>query len=177
MPGPTNTDIVELAPSEFRRVLGHFPTGMVAITAFDDEPVGVAVGSFTSISLDPPLVGFFISDSSTTWPRIERAGSFAVNVLADDQGEVCRLFGLKGAPRFARLDWRLGHRGAPLLTGALAWIECDISEVVELGDHMLVVGAVWRLFAHENGSPLIFFRSGYERLATPPSPVGKRGVG
>jgi flavin reductase (DIM6/NTAB) family NADH-FMN oxidoreductase RutF len=167
MYGGMNVEAVECAPAEFRQVLGHFPTGVAAITAYDDEPVGVAVGSFTSISLDPPLVGFFISDSSSTWPRIERAESFAANVLADDQNEVGRLFGLTGAPRFAEVDWIPGHRSAPLLDGAIAWIECDIADTVELGDHMLVVGAVRRLSAAKGRSPLVFFRGGYGRLATP----------
>jgi flavin reductase (DIM6/NTAB) family NADH-FMN oxidoreductase RutF len=169
MHGGLSVQASEFAPADFRRVLGHFPTGVVAITAFDDGPVGVAVGSFTSISLDPPLVGFFISDSSSTWPRINRAGSFAVNILTEAQDELCRLFGVKGAQRFAELDWTPGHCSAPLLAGALAWIECDIADQVELGDHMLVVGAVRRLSAADGGSPLVFFRSDYGRLAGPPS--------
>src|SRR5437868_3535599 len=106
-------------PEEFRRVLGHFPTGVVAITAPDGEPVGMAVGSFASISLEPPLVGFFVDRGSSTWPRVARAGSFAVNVLAADQEAVCRRFGRKGVDRFAGVRWHPGHGDAPLLDGAV----------------------------------------------------------
>lgn len=156
------------AESEFRRVLGHFPTGVVAVTAFDGEPVGMAIGSFTSISLQPPLVGFFVDQSSTTFPRIQNAGAFAVNVLAHNQSEVCGLFGRKGADRFAGLDWEPGHGGAPLLRDALAWIECDLTDVTAVGDHFLAVGAVRRLSAADERSPLIFFGGDY-RLLRPAS--------
>jgi flavin reductase (DIM6/NTAB) family NADH-FMN oxidoreductase RutF len=144
---------------EFRRVLGHFPTGMVAITACDeDEPVGVAIGSFASISLEPRLVGFFIDRDSSTWPRIERAGAFAVNVLGERHAPLCQRFARRGADRFAGVAWSPGADGAPLLDDALAWIECDIAEVLEAGDHWLVVGAVRRLQLGSDGRPLVFCR-------------------
>jgi 3-hydroxy-9,10-secoandrosta-1,3,5(10)-triene-9,17-dione monooxygenase reductase component len=153
------------AAAEFRRVLGHLPTGVVAITAWDDEPVGMAVGSFVSISLDPPLVGFFVDRGSTTWPRIERAGSFAANVLSAGQEELCRRFGQRGVDRFADVRWQPGHAEAPLIAGAVAWIECDIRDVLETGDHLLVIGAVHRLRGHGDARPLVFFRSDYGRVA------------
>lgn len=145
-------------------MLGQLPTGMVAITAHDDEPVGVAVGSFGSVSLEPPLVGFFIDRDSSTWPRIERAGAFAANVLGDHQRELCARFAVKDADRFADLDWSAGYRGAPLIDGALAWIECEIADVIELGDHFLAVGAVWHVRRATEGSPLVFFCGGLHTL-------------
>jgi 3-hydroxy-9,10-secoandrosta-1,3,5(10)-triene-9,17-dione monooxygenase reductase component len=163
---------VFVEPSErFRRVLGHFPTGVVAITAFDGEPVGLAVGSFSSISLDPPLVGFFVDRSSTTWPRVQRAGTFAVNVLGAHQEELCRCFGRKGADRFDGVRWRPGTSDAPLIDGALAWIECEIADVLETGDHMLAIGAVRRLETGEDGRPLIFFRGDFTGIAPRPRAV------
>jgi 3-hydroxy-9,10-secoandrosta-1,3,5(10)-triene-9,17-dione monooxygenase reductase component len=152
--------------AEFRRVLGHFPTGVVAVTAYDDEPVGVAIGSFSSISLQPALVGFFIDRDSTTFPRIQRAGSFAVNVLAHDQSQVCALFGTKSADRFAEVSWTAGRAGAPLLDEALAWIECDIADMTTIGDHHLVIGAVRSLSAADGRAPLIFYGGGFHGLAS-----------
>jgi len=150
--------VTERSALDFRRVLSHFPTGMVAVTAFHHETVGMAIGSSCSISLDPPLVGFFVDRSSSTWPAIERAGSFAVNVLGEDQADLCRHFSRKGADRFAGVDWTPGRKGAPLIDDALAWIECEIADVVDVGDHRLVIGSVLDLDVHRRARPLIFFR-------------------
>lgn len=152
--------------AEFRRVLGHFPTGVVAVTAFDREPVGVAIGSFSSISLQPALVGFFIDRESTTFPRIQRAGAFAVNILSHDQSGVCALFGTKAADRFAKVQWKSGHAGSPLLDEALAWIECDITDITSIGDHHLVIGAVRCLSAADDRAPLIFYGGEFHSLAS-----------
>jgi 3-hydroxy-9,10-secoandrosta-1,3,5(10)-triene-9,17-dione monooxygenase reductase component len=152
--------------AKYRQVLGHFPTGVTVITAMDEgAPVGLAVGSFSSVSLEPALVGFFATHTSSTWPRIQAAGSFCVNILSEDQEEVCRRFATSGGDKFAGLGWTpSGHSGAPLLDGSLAWIDCDISEVVEAGDHVLVLGAVRDLGVRHEGGPLVFFRGGYGRF-------------
>ena len=149
-------------PARFRQVLGHVPTGVAVVTAADGgEPVGLAVGSFCSVSLDPPLVVFFATKSSSTLPRIERAGAFCANVLAEDQEDVCRTFAAKGTDRFARLGWRPGANGAPVLEQALAWVDCTIERVDDAGDHRAVYGRVTDLgTGHEQG-PLVFFRGGY----------------
>ena len=150
---------------DFRHVLGHVPTGVVAITANNGGPVGMAVGSFVSISLEPPLVGFFVDRGSSTWPRVERAGAFAVNVLGEHHEELCRRFAQKEADRFAGVGWSSGaHSGAPLIDDALAWIECEIADVVDSGDHRLVVGAVRELRVGTRGRPLVFHRGGYTGL-------------
>jgi flavin reductase (DIM6/NTAB) family NADH-FMN oxidoreductase RutF len=145
-------------PTEFRKVLGHFPTGVTVVTAArDGVPVGLTIGSFTSVSLDPPLVGFLPGKSSTSWPDIERAGAFCVNVLADDQSELCWGFARDGDEKFDGVGWRPGVTGSPILEGALAWIDCTIEQVVEAGDHWFVLGLVEHLAARE-GAPLLFFR-------------------
>jgi 3-hydroxy-9,10-secoandrosta-1,3,5(10)-triene-9,17-dione monooxygenase reductase component len=153
------------ASGALRRVLRQFPTGMVAITAYDREPVGLTIGSFVSISLDPPLVGFFVDRSSTTWPRLRRAGAFAVNVLAEEHEALCRRFAARGEDRFVDVRWSPGYRGAPLLAGALAWIECDLADIVASGDHHLVVGQVRHLELGPPGTPLVFFRGQFMPLA------------
>jgi len=156
-----------LDPAKFRQVLGHFPTGVTVITAASpDGPVGLAVGSFASVSLDPPLVAFFANRTSSTWPRIEAAGSFCVNVLGADQEEVCRRFATKRDDKFVGLGWRPAASGAPLLDGVLAWIDCDIEGVSEAGDHVAVMGRVRELeVGADTAGPLLFYRGGYGRFA------------
>lgn len=131
----------------------------------ENEPVGMAVTSFTSVSLDPPLVAFCPDKASSTWPRIEKAGRFCVNLLAHDQEGHCRSFAARGADKFAGIDFALSEHGVPVLAGALATIECDIHSVVEAGDHWIVLGRVLALEANAERRPLLFFRSGYSRLA------------
>ena len=152
--------------ARFRQVLGHFTTGVTVVTAAPEEgPVGLAVGSFASVSLDPPLVGFFPDKTSSSWPKIEATGTFCVNVLAEAQEEVCRRFASKGDDKFSGLGWHAAGSGSPILDGVLAWIDCDIDSVGEAGDHYFVLGRVRDLAVEHDGAPLLFFRGGYGRFA------------
>ena len=152
--------------ARYRQVLGHFPTGVTVITATSSgEHAGLAVGSFASVSLDPPLVGFFANRASSSWPKIEGAGAFCVNILADDQEEVCRRFASKGDDKFAGLGWHPAPSGAPILAGVLAWIDCSIESVTEAGDHVAVLGRIREMDVVHEGGPLIFYRGGYGRFA------------
>lgn len=150
----------------YRGVLGGFPTGVVVVTAdTPGGPVGLAIGSFTSVSLVPPLVGFLPDKASSSWPRIEAAGSFCVNVLADDQVHVCAQFAARGADRYAGITWRVAATGAPVLDGALAWMDCAVESVVDAGDHHFVIGRVLDLgIARDDAGPLVFFRGRYGRF-------------
>jgi 3-hydroxy-9,10-secoandrosta-1,3,5(10)-triene-9,17-dione monooxygenase reductase component len=151
--------------AKFRQVLGHFPTGVTVVTAASgDDPVGLAVGSFCSASLDPPLVAFFPAKGSSSWPRIHETGSFCVNVLGEDQEEVSRRFATRGVDKFAGLGWRPAASGSPVLDGVIAWVDCDIHHVTEAGDHHCVLGLVRDMEIGHEGGPLIFFRGGYSRL-------------
>jgi flavin reductase (DIM6/NTAB) family NADH-FMN oxidoreductase RutF len=155
-----------------RAALGHFATGVTVITAAgeDGQPVGFACQSFASLSLDPPLISFNVARTSSTWPRIARAGAFCVNVLAEDQGEVCRAFAVSastGADKFAGLPWQPAPAtGSPRLAGALAWVDCTIHAVHTGGDHLIVLGRVRELAAPrgDETGPLLFYRSGFRRL-------------
>src|SRR5438093_9876778 len=98
----------------------------------------MAVGSFTSVSLDPPLVAFFPDRKSSSWPRIEQAGRFCVNVLASDQQELCNRFAAKGADKFEGLSYRLSANGSPVLEDVVAWIDCNLYAVSDDGDHYTV---------------------------------------
>ena len=124
------------------------------------------VCQFSSISLDPPLVGFFPALSSTSWPKIEETGRFCVNVLGSEQLEICKRFAMsKAKDKFEGMMHSHSPGGLPVIDNAVAWIECDIEGVQTIGDHLLVVGRVTALDKSENGNPLIFFRGGYHNLA------------
>ncbi|MFJ3228375.1 flavin reductase family protein [Streptomyces sp. NPDC086783] len=151
--------------SEFRRVLGNFATGVTVITApaADGEggPAGFACQSFSALSLDPPLIAFMVGRTSTTWPRIARAGVFCVNVLGAHQGELCRGFAVSGADKFAGVGYDAAPvSGSPRLTGALAWVDCTIHAVHTGGDHLVVVGRVTALGAAGGDRPPLLFHRG-----------------
>ena len=157
--------------SRFRHVLGHFATGVAVITAVAPSgPVGMAVSSFTSVSLEPPLVAFLPDKSSTSWPKIRSAGAFCVNILSVGQEELCAQFARKGIDKFARVPWRSAPSGAPILEGGMAWIDCELTQTFESGDHFIAIGRVLQLEAAEYGIPLVFFQGGYGRFALPRSP-------
>ena len=160
-PDPAHEPVIDGA--QFRHVLGHFLTGVTIITATDatsGEPVGMAASSFTSVSLDPPLVLFCAGKNSSTWPRIQAAGNYCVNILGDDQEVLSRQFAGKG-DKFSGVGWRKGPSGSPVIESALAWIDCRIESEVDAGDHVLVVGRVLDMGAKDNGGPLAYFRGGY----------------
>jgi flavin reductase (DIM6/NTAB) family NADH-FMN oxidoreductase RutF/DNA-binding IclR family transcriptional regulator len=159
-----------IADTDFRRVLGHYPTGVAVVTArqHDGTPVGMVVGTFTSVSLDPPLVGFLPDRSSTSWPLIRAAGRFCVNVLSADQEQVCRAFVTKAADRFELHTVADAGSGSPLLGGTALWVDCDIESVIEAGDHDVVIGRVRDLGVPETaGLPLLFVRGGYGAPSLP----------
>lgn len=150
-------------PSLFRSVLGAWPTGVCVITSVDADGRrhGLVVGSFSSISLDPPLVGFFPDKRSSTWPSIALTGRFCVNVLGADQLELCKRFAARADDKFAELAHGHSPSGLPVLDDAIAWIDCRIERVEDIGDHLLVVGEVEALARREEGTPLLFFRGQY----------------
>lgn len=153
--------------AKFRQVLGNYPTGVCAITAITDEGehAAMVVGSFTSVSLDPPLVGFFPDRRSSTWPRIEKAGRFCVNVLGADQRDLCRQLSAAGGDKYADVGFTLSENGSPILDSAIAWIDCAIENVVEAGDHFLVLGRVLSLEVRRDADPMLFFKGRYGGFA------------
>ena len=152
--------------ARFRQVLGHLPTGVVVVTAnHSSGPVGMSSSSFTSVSLQPPLVLFCPARSSKTWPKIAQTGAFCVNIFAAHHEEVSRRFAQRGIDRFADVSWHERATG-PALDDAVAWIECAIDAVHEAGDHLIVVGAVQRLdLGGEQAQPLVFLRGRYGSFA------------
>lgn len=156
---------MSLDPMKFRQVLGHFPTGVTVITATTAEgtPVGFTIGSFTSVSLDPPLVGFLPMVNSERWSAINASGSFCVNVLGAHQADLCWQFAKSSITEpFEGVAWHPSAiTGSPVLDGSIAWIDCAIEGVVDAGDHHFVLGRVLELEHTEPESepnPLLFFK-------------------
>jgi flavin reductase (DIM6/NTAB) family NADH-FMN oxidoreductase RutF len=159
-PLPTTID-----EARFRQVLGRFATGVTVVTGMaGGAPVGLAVNSFTSVSLEPALVAFCVGQRSRTWPRLRTAGTFCVNILAEDQEALSRAFAGRPPDRFLGVGWRPGRSGAPVLAGVLAWIECTVEAEHVAGDHMIVVGRIDDLDVGHEGRPLVFYRGGYGRF-------------
>jgi 3-hydroxy-9,10-secoandrosta-1,3,5(10)-triene-9,17-dione monooxygenase reductase component len=153
-------------PLLFRRVLGTFPTGVTVVSTISDgRPVGLAVGSFFSVSLDPPLIGFCVMTTSSTWPAIERQGAFGVSILADGQTEVCRRLATKEPDKFDNLTWSPAPvTGSPLIEGAIGHLDCELEQQHLAGDHWIVVGRVRHLAAPQaDVDPLVFCRGAFGR--------------
>ena len=128
------------------------------------RPLGLAVNSFTSVSLRPALVAFCVATSSATWPSLRAVGAFCVNILAEDQEALSRVFAAPGLDRFQGVGWRASPSGSPVLAGVLAWVDCTIDAEYEAGDHLIVVGRVRELDLAHEGRPLVFYRGGYGRF-------------
>ena len=150
-------------PRRFRDVLGAFPTGVVVVgaTMHDGETVGMVVGSFTSVSLDPPLVAFLPSTSSQSYARLRESESFCVSVLSADQEALCRRFASREPDKFAGVAWSPAPTGSPRLDEAVAWIDCRVRDTHRAGDHDIVVGDVVALGTGPARGPLLFFQGGY----------------
>ncbi|WIX78342.1 flavin reductase family protein [Amycolatopsis carbonis] len=152
-----------LGPSRFRAVLGHFCTGVTIVTSHDGAaPVGFACQSFAALSLDPPLALFCAARTSRTWPILAATGRFTVNVLAEHQRDLSATFGARVDDKFATVAWHPAPSGAPLIHGALTWIDCALETVHPAGDHHhVVIGRVTARGDTSDARPLLFHRGQY----------------
>ncbi|MBF6451131.1 flavin reductase family protein [Nocardia elegans] len=159
------------AVADYKAVLGHFCSGVTVITAMgSDGPVGFSCQSFSSLSLDPPLICFCPARTSSTWPLIRESGLFCVNILAAHQLALCRQFAMSGADKFAGVSWDPASNGAPRLAGSIAWLTCSLEREVDGGDHTIVIGRVTDAEIHQAQPPLLFHRSAFRQLAGEPDP-------
>ncbi|GAA2730008.1 flavin reductase family protein [Actinocorallia aurantiaca] len=149
-------------PLEMRRAMGSFASGVTIITGLhEDEPVGFACQSFASVSLEPPLVLFCADHRGRTWPRIREAGRFAVNVLGEEQQDLCSRFGSSRGAKYEGLEWEVSRWGTPSLPGVLMRVHAEVHQVTVAGDHDVVIGRVLELETPSHGLPMLFFRGGF----------------
>jgi len=156
------TELSDLSPRRIRNVLGHFATGLTVITAATENgPAGFTCQSFASLSLEPALVTFSPARTSSTWPLLRAAVRFTVNILPAEHQHLAAQFARSGADKFAGVDHSPSPLGNPVLDGALAWVDCELHQEYDGGDHTIVVAAVRALSARSDVDPLLFFKGDY----------------
>jgi flavin reductase (DIM6/NTAB) family NADH-FMN oxidoreductase RutF len=151
----------------FRALLRRHAAAVVVITAPGEPPAGFTATSFTSVSLDPPLVSFCLAKSASAWPAVEAAQTIAVHVLTQGQEQVARTFATRGIDRFAAHGaWKPGPDGVPLLDGVLARMVCHVQQRVEAGDHTIVLASpeIGEHHADEEIAPLVYHAGRYAEL-------------
>ena len=160
----------EIEPDTFRRVMGHFVTGVTVVTALDGRlPFGITVNALSSVSLDPPLVMVALDRRRFLTPIVRAAGRYAVNVLSEDQQALSDCFAgasvVPGRERFCGAAWHAGSTGLPLIDGAIATLECTVVETFSAGDHDLFIGRVDALGSDpSHAMPLLYYRRRYLRI-------------
>ena len=156
---------MSISQDQFRRACAHFATGVAILTTQSGEgaPHGLTINSFTSLSLDPPLVMAAVAHSSAQLPIFDASASFAVNILNEHQQDLSRRFAKVPEERFNGVPWAVGTQGAPLIEGCIATIECRTMHRIDVGDHRVLVGEAVEARVHD-GRPLLFFKSGYGAL-------------
>jgi flavin reductase (DIM6/NTAB) family NADH-FMN oxidoreductase RutF len=166
-----------IGPEEFRRALGHFASGVTVITTVDEagEPSGLTASSFTSVSLDPPLILVCVAHTAHSYPALRDSGRFAVNILSLNQEEVSRRFATapagRGSEKFEGLAYKPGELGLPLLDDAHVHLECTTRHSYPAGDHTILVGCVETAFSRgedDSPGPLLYYRGKYRQLHGPP---------
>jgi flavin reductase (DIM6/NTAB) family NADH-FMN oxidoreductase RutF/DNA-binding IclR family transcriptional regulator len=157
-----------IEPGTYREVMGHYPTGVTAVTgvADDGRPTAMVVGTFSSVSLDPPLVSFMPTRNSSTFARLRTAKGYCINVLAHDQVDLCRALARSGEDKLAGVKWTMSPHGAPMLDDAVAYVHCVSHQTVEAGDHYIELCAVTGMEVNRPVTPLLFFQGGYGGFAT-----------
>ncbi|MGH7815145.1 MAG: flavin reductase family protein [Candidatus Binataceae bacterium] len=152
--------------NELRRVMGHFATGVTVITSrrAAGELHGFTANAFTSVSLTPPLLLICVDKKAESYPCFAETKVFTVNVLAADQEALSRHFSVSGGSKFESVSYRPGANGAPILDGAIAWLECNVLNAVEAGDHTIYVGEIEQAETPRDFKPLLFYRGGYREL-------------
>lgn len=157
--------LVRVDKAEFCRTCAKFPTGVTILTTRDAQggARGMTASSFTSVSLDPPLVLVCVDHKASVMAHLRTAEHVGINILSEDQSALSTHFARKGADRFETVEWTAGHHGVPLIPGVLAWLECGIERMVAAGDHTILIAEVLRVEYHD-GRPLVYFGSGYHKL-------------
>ena len=155
-------------PNDYRRALGCFPTGVTIVTAFDADrqPWGLTANSFTSVSLEPPVISVCVAKTGRVFPTLVASSRFAVNILAADQQEMALHFASKVDNRFIGIDWQANVGGAPLLSGASAQLDCSIHARIDAHDHEILLGLV-ESYTHQPSAPLVYCRGNFFAVPQP----------
>ncbi|PXW30366.1 UNVERIFIED_CONTAM: flavin reductase (DIM6/NTAB) family NADH-FMN oxidoreductase RutF [Williamsia faeni] len=162
--------IETMSQAEMRRAMGQFASGVTVVTGMDDAgPIGFACQSFASVSLEPPLILFCADHRGRSWPRIRGTGRFSINVLHEDQTDLCARFGGSAGLKFDGLEWDMSKWTTPALPDVLMRVHAEVHDVHTAGDHDVVIGRVLELESVTEERPLIFFRGkfGIEAPSTP----------
>ena len=155
----------DLTPPSLREAFGHFPSGVIAIAAeVDGTRVGLAASTFVPVSLDPPLVSFCVQNTSTTWPKLKDVPYLGISVLGEAHDAAARALAAKTGDRFAGLQTKSTDSGAVFIEGTSVWLESAIEQLVEAGDHTIVVLRVSNITVHADVAPIVFHRSTFRRL-------------
>ncbi|RMO78245.1 flavin reductase family protein [Pseudomonas syringae group genomosp. 3] len=158
-----------IEPFSFREALGHYASGITVISSHvDGEPIGFTCQSFYSVSMSPPLLSFSVMSSSASYPKIRRAGRFAVNILSGEQVDISNQFARRGTNKWHGVDWQKSPLGNPIIAGSLHWLDCEIHAEHAAGDHVIVIGEVKAMNLQQAtaGQPLLYFKGQYRNLAT-----------
>lgn len=174
--GPSDTREVntqthpQIDPAVYREAMGHYPTGVAVVTGFHEgQPIGMVVGTFTAVSMEPPLVAFMPQKSSGTYALLARSASYCINVVAADQLDLCRTMAGRGEDKFSHVSWTTSEYGAPQLADAVAHVHCRPSQEVEAGDHWIVLCSVEAMEVTRPVTPLLFFQGAYGQFAKVPA--------
>lgn len=155
-----------LEPKEYRNIAGHWLTGVSVVTARDASgaPAGATMNAISPLSLSPPMFLICLDSGSDTLAAIEQSGSFCINLLGSDCSSICAAFAKKGAGKFEQAAFRDGVLGAPVLTDAIAYVECRLDTIHVAGDHKILVGLA--VDGHvRGGEPLAYFKGALKHLA------------
>jgi flavin reductase (DIM6/NTAB) family NADH-FMN oxidoreductase RutF len=156
---------MQLTGEVLRGAFAAFPSGVTAVAALvEGTPVGLAASSFTSVSLDPPLVSVCIARTSTTWPKLRDVPRIGVSVLAEDHGDIARTLAGRSDDRFANLEWKDDGTGAVLVMGSALWLTCTVDAELPAGDHDIVLLRIAELQVFPEVAPLIFHASSFRQL-------------
>jgi len=156
----------EIAPEHFRNVMAHVPSSVAVVAGLvKGAPTGLSVGTFVPVSLEPPLVGFFVGENSRSWPAIRQLGAFCVSVLGHDQASISARFAVSEADKFREVPWRPAPSGHPVVAGSVAWVDCSIAAETTAGDHLFVLGAVIDMGVEVGQEPLVHHQSRYRHVA------------
>lgn len=155
---PSRATWLRVSGPEMRSAMRRFVTGVTVVTTFDESQslVGMTASSFTSVSLEPPLVLVCLGAQSRTFQQCARQGRYTINLLSDTQGETATKFAVRGGSREDACAWRVSERGLPLLAGSLAGFECRMVNSVMAGDHAILIGEVEAITTCADSGPLVY---------------------